>query len=51
VEYLVDQQIGYWRAVGKQNWAEALEKCLAEAGATVICGMSLSIYSQPKEVP
>jgi hypothetical protein len=27
----VESQIGYWRAVGKQDRAEALELCLAKA--------------------
>lgn len=27
----VKSQISYWRAVGKHNWAEALEQCLAKA--------------------
>jgi hypothetical protein len=27
----VQAQIGYWRAVGKLEWAEALEQCLAKA--------------------
>jgi hypothetical protein len=51
VEYLVDLQIAYWRAVGKDNWAETLEKCLAGARATVTCVKSLLIDSQPKKVP
>ena len=31
VEHLVELQIGYWQAVGKHSWAEAIERCLAEA--------------------
>jgi hypothetical protein len=27
----VESQIIYWRAIGKQDWAEALEQCLAKA--------------------
>jgi hypothetical protein len=27
----VQAQIGYWRAVGKLEWEEALEQCLAKA--------------------
>jgi hypothetical protein len=27
----VESQISYWRAVGKLDWAEALEQCLAKA--------------------
>jgi hypothetical protein len=30
-EYAVELQIEYWKAVGKHNWTEALEVCLAEA--------------------
>jgi hypothetical protein len=29
--YHVETVIGYWRAVGKREWAEALELCLAKA--------------------
>ena len=27
----VDSQISYWRALGKHDWADALEECLAKA--------------------
>jgi len=30
-QQLVQVQIDYWRAVGKSNWAEALEQALAKA--------------------
>jgi hypothetical protein len=33
----VESQIGYWRAVGKQDWAETLEHCLAKAERVVRC--------------
>jgi cytochrome c-type biogenesis protein CcmH/NrfG len=29
--YLVEGQVTYWRAVGKPEWADALEQCLAKA--------------------
>jgi hypothetical protein len=31
VRYHVESQISYWRAVGKHEWADALERCLAKA--------------------
>jgi hypothetical protein len=31
IEHLVDMQITYWQAVGKHEWADALERCLAKA--------------------
>jgi hypothetical protein len=30
VRYLVERQITYWQAVGKPEWAKALEECLAK---------------------
>jgi hypothetical protein len=31
VEHLVEMQITYWQAVGKHQWADPLERCLAKA--------------------
>ena len=31
VQQLVEGQISYWCEVGKPEWAEALEQCLAKA--------------------
>jgi hypothetical protein len=31
VEHLVESQIAYWQGIGKHNWANGLERCLAES--------------------
>jgi hypothetical protein len=44
VEYLVELQIGYWQSVGKHSWAEALERCLAEAQRSrTMCDVALDL--------